>query len=152
MLGFNSGAIRKEMKEMWKKMIISDWNLYQPHNLSTSGKTDKELESLLKLGKVHQWFCSNKLALSKDKTEYMIIGSRRRINNITDDPTTGVGDDSVNRVKQSKTLGIVTDDKLLWRDHIDHMITKVSKALGMLRHMKPLHWIKTVELFETYSI
>lgn len=50
-------------------------------NLKTSGKTVKELESLLNISleKVHQWLCSNKLTLSKDKTEY-IIGSRQGLN------------------------------------------------------------------------
>ena len=51
-------------------------------NISTNGKTNDELQERINvdLENVHQWFLANKLTLNKDKTEYMIIGSRQRDN------------------------------------------------------------------------
>ena len=78
-------------------------------NLTTKGKTIEEVEANLNnnLEKVHQWLLSNKLTLNKDKTEYMIIGSRKRLNNFNDDPSIGLDNKNIKRVKQCKTLGIV---------------------------------------------
>ena len=78
-------------------------------NLTTKGKTIEEVEANLNnnLEKVHQWLLSNKLTLNKDKTEYMIIGSRQRLNNFNDDPSIGLDNKNIKRVKQCKTLGIV---------------------------------------------
>jgi hypothetical protein len=45
---------------------------------------------------------------------------------------------NIERVKQCKTfkIGIVVDDHLLWNEHVDSVIEKVSKELGMLRRLK----------------
>ena len=71
-------------------------------NLTTKGKTIEEVEANLNnnLEKVHQW-------LLKDKTEYMIIGSRQRLNNFNGNPSIGLDNKNIKRVKQCKTLGIV---------------------------------------------
>ena len=57
-------------------------------NISTNGKTNDELQERINvdLENVHQWLLANKLTLNKDKTEYMIIGSRQRISNLLTDP------------------------------------------------------------------
>ena len=34
-------------------------------------------------------------------------------------------------------MGIGVDDQLLWRNHVDTTIAKVSKGIGMMRRMKP---------------
>jgi hypothetical protein len=34
---------------------------------------------------MHHWLLSNKLTLNVEKTEYMIIGTRRRLNNLSQD-------------------------------------------------------------------
>jgi hypothetical protein len=35
------------------------------------------------LENIHQWLLSNKLTLNVEKTEYMIIGTRRRLSNLS---------------------------------------------------------------------
>ena len=35
-----------------------------------------------------------------------------------------------------KTLGVIIDDKLLWKDHINEVCAKVSKALGIMIRVK----------------
>ena len=60
-----------------------------------------------------------------DKTEYMIAGSRQRINNIENDPDIRLGNDNIKRVKETKTLGIIIEDQLKWNTHIDNVVAKV---------------------------
>ncbi|CAB3998162.1 Hypothetical predicted protein [Paramuricea clavata] len=69
-------------------------------NISTNGKTNDELQERINvdLENVHQWLLANKLTLNKDKTEYMIIGSRLRISNLVTDPKIELGESVMKRV------------------------------------------------------
>jgi hydrogenase maturation factor HypF (carbamoyltransferase family) len=68
------------------------------------------------LENVHQWLLAKKLTLNKDKTEYMIIGSRQRISNLV-----------ILRVHKSKTLGVIIDEHLLWNHQIQNKCHKSFK-------------------------
>ena len=71
---------------------------------------NSELENL------NNWpLAKYKLSLNIAKTEFMIIGSRQRINVI--------GDREINRVDFIKSLGVHIDSNLSWSEHID----KISK-------------------------
>ena len=75
-------------------------------NLTTSGISAEVVQSQLNedLEKVHRWLLDNKLTLNIEKTEYMLIGSRQRLNDIQT-PTIRLGDTEVNRVSEMKNLG-----------------------------------------------
>ena len=107
-------------------------------NISTQGKTDTEIQERLNtdLENVHQWLTSNKLTLNKKKTEYMIVGSRQRISNISTDPIVKLGDSTIKRVNKSKTLGVIVDEHLSWNDQIQSIVSKSSKGIGMIRRIK----------------
>jgi hypothetical protein len=77
----------------------------------------------------------------------MIISSRQRLAKIDDDPKISLDGIDMKRVKQANTLGIVIDEKLLWKNKIDEITTKVSRGIGMLRRMKayvPQDTLRTV--------
>ncbi len=107
-------------------------------NITTKGLNVEEIQMRLNydLEHIHQWLLANKLTLNKDKTEYMIIGSRQRLSNIEIDPTIELGEGKIKRVKHSKTLGIIIDDQLLWKKQVETTVSKVSKGIGMLRRIK----------------
>ena len=79
---------------------------------------------------------ANKLTLNMDKTEYMIAGSRQRISKIENDPDIGLGNNNIKRVKETKTLGVIIDDQLKWNTHINNVVAKVSRAIGLIRRIK----------------
>ena len=58
--------------------------------------------------------------------QYMIIGSRNNLSKINVNPTIKIGGESINRVKTTKRLGVVIDDKLKWEDHIATMVQKLG--------------------------
>ncbi len=74
--------------------------------------------------------------LNKDKTEYIIIGSRQRISNLVTDPKVELGKSVIKRVHKSKTLGVIIDEHLLWNHQIQNTVTKASKGIGMMRQIK----------------
>ncbi len=55
---------------------------------------------------------ANKLTLNKDKTEYMIAGSKQQINKIENDPEVKLGNCNIKRMRETKTLGVIIDDQL----------------------------------------
>ena len=99
----------------------------------------KDLEKRLNsdLENIYQWLVSNRLTLNLTKTEYMIIGSRHRLKKIEFNPEIKIGDQSVKRVKTTKCLGMIIDDKLRWEGHIDHVSKKVSRGIGAMKLIKP---------------
>ena len=90
-------------------------------NISSQGKiTCTEIQYRLNtdLENVHQCLLSNKLTFNKKKTEYMIVGSRQRMSNITTKPKIVLGDSAIKRVTKAKTLGVIIDENLSWNDQI----------------------------------
>ena len=41
------------------------------------------------------------------------------------------------KINNTKTIGIIIDENLKWKKHIDSASTKISKTIGMLRRVKP---------------
>ncbi|CAB3999762.1 Hypothetical predicted protein [Paramuricea clavata] len=84
-------------------------------NLSVTGESASDIEVRLntELENVHEWLTANKLTINTEKTEYMIIGSYKRISNIQkeDEIKIRIGDNEIKRVKTTKSLGIVIDEE-----------------------------------------
>ena len=104
-------------------------------NVPATGRTVQQLQENLNhnIERVHRWLLANKSTLSKEKTENMIIGSRQRLNNIQEEPVIKTGNEPIKKICKCKKLGIVIDDQLLWRNHVNEINSKVSKGLGIRR-------------------
>ena len=53
---------------------------------------------------MNEWLNANRLNLNTIKTEYMLIGSARRINRLTAEPVSYIGNTRLKRVKFKKLL------------------------------------------------
>ncbi|CAB3988724.1 Hypothetical predicted protein, partial [Paramuricea clavata] len=98
-------------------------------NISTHGSSAAEIQEQLNhdLDNIHQWLLANKHTLNKEKTEYMVIGSRQRLSKVLNEPEIHVGETTIKRVSYSKTLGVVIDENLTWERQIENIQTKISK-------------------------
>jgi hypothetical protein len=73
---------------------------------------------------LYQWFLANRLSINYDKTVYSIFSPNKMklnsfrlyINNI-----------EINRVEYCKCLGVILDEELSWKHHIDYIETKLTK-------------------------
>ena len=90
------------------------------------------------LENVSIWLSANKLTLNKTKTEYMIIGSNRRVNNINIMPNIFIKDREINRVKTTKSLGIMIDETLSWNAQVDQITKKVNSGLSILKRLRDI--------------
>ena len=102
-------------------------------NFSCAGLDASEIEIKLKkdLENVHGWLRCNKLTLNDTITEYMIMGSRYRVNNFpTDFPeiSLAIGDNDIKRVTSKKSLGFIIDDQLKGICKLTHNVKKSQKV------------------------
>ena len=87
---------------------------------------NKELEIL------NLWFKSNFMSLNLKKTHYMIFTRKNVVlkQNVIID---GV---NIDRVRCTSFLGVIIDEKLTWKDHIDYLKNKISKSIGVLYRLR----------------
>ena len=86
----------------------------------------------------------NKLRLDYSKCKYMII-SKRDIDSLLF--TLTLNNLSIKRVNCIQYIGVLLDDKLSWKYHIQQLHEKLSKICGLifrLRHNVPLYTRKLV--------
>ena len=106
--------------------------------LTASDKSISELQVTINhdLANVNRWLSANKLSLNLIKTEYLLIGSRHNINNVSAVPNVSVGDVPIKRVREAKALGVCIDEFLSWDKHVDKIAKKVSSGIGAIRQLK----------------
>ena len=82
------------------------------------------LELNTELLHIASWLVANRLSLNASKTHYMIF-HRSRIKTVDHDLI--VNGNVVKRVTSTNFLGIIVDDQLKWKQHIDYIKNKISK-------------------------
>ena len=90
------------------------------------------------LENVHNWLRANKLTLNMTKTEFMLIGSRQRLNTLTESPTFAINDFQISQVTTAKLLGVIIDDRLDWSGHIEKITKKVASGIGAIKRIRHL--------------
>ena len=100
-------------------------------NLFASGKDLKILESTTnsELSNISLWLKVNKLSLNIKKTHYMMFCRRKMLYH---DVKLFIDGQAIDEVQKTKFLGIIIDNKLTWKWHIDHTAGKMSRGIGMI--------------------
>ena len=105
---------------------------------------NKDLEQL------DQWLRGNKLSLNVSKTYSMLIGSKprlRSLNNSSKNLELKIRTSRLEVVNKTKYLGVIIDNSLDWKEHIKIIVSKVSRAIGLLKHTKnilPMSSLRTL--------
>lgn len=102
-------------------------------------KDPRHLEQKLNedLLRVAHWLCENKLTLNLEKTKSMLIGSNRKLGDISSF-SLSIFDTDINTVSNFKYLGIMLSTHFTWTSHIEYISSKINKNLGLLRRIKHL--------------
>ena len=72
---------------------------------------------------------ANKLTLNVIKTVYMVVGSRQRLAILEGDINLQIKSTSLNRVQDTKCLGVQIDENPTWERHAEYIIQKVACIL-----------------------
>ena len=94
-------------------IYADDVSMYRKFN-NINSLTDELIPAF---GKICKWLKSNKIALNSLKTEFMVIGTSHRLNNLDSLPESrpyliSINGSYITRVKHVKSLGLIVDDKL----------------------------------------
>ena len=91
-----------------------------------------EYNLTLDLGNVVCWLHCNFLSLSVNKTKVMLIGTHQRLSQVSDLTVQAEGH-NLEAVEKFKFLGVMSDQNLSWKEHVEFIGKKISSRLGMLR-------------------
>lgn len=119
-------------------------------NLLYADKNLKSLETIIncELFKVVGWLIANKLSLNIKKTNYIIFHPyQKRINfNIRikayDSHTKTFFD--LERKDHVKYLGVIIDQHLSWKHHINYIALKISRNIGIISRLRQFVPLKTL--------
>ena len=114
------------------KMYPDDTNLTK-HITSLS---DVMEELIPEFEKVVLWLKANKLSLNTLKTEFMFFGSSKRLKDTTNLIALRVGDKLIRRTKKVKYIGVILDEQLTCRDHIDYISAKIKRNIGAIKRIR----------------
>ena len=101
-------------------------------NLFSSGKDRNVLESKTnsELSNISLWLKVNKLSLNIKKTHYMMFFRRKKLYH---DVKLLIDGHAIGEVQKTKFLGIIIDNKLTWKWHIDHIAGKISRGIRTIK-------------------
>ena len=93
-----------------------------------------ELENLKK------WLHGNKLTLNVTKTTSMIIGTNRKLHESNSGELIQahfkISGEAIEQKTSVKCLGVILDNQMKWKDHINLISSKVSRAIGIIKCAK----------------
>lgn len=119
---------------------------------------DKELKSLetvvnRELLSVCEWLSANKLTLNAKKSNFVIFHSfKKKLNyqvNIKMLDSSSNELISIEHKEYVKYLGVLIDENLTWKCHIDNIASKISKAIGVISRMR--HFVPSSTLHNIYQ-
>ena len=109
-------------------LFADDTNIFYEN--FDKGKLEETINN--ELEEISLWFKVNRLSLNIKKTNYIVFGSRNsnvnfniHINNI-----------KIDRVNDTKFLGVHIDANLSWSKHLNVIQKKVSKSIGVMSGIK----------------
>ena len=130
-------------------MYVDDTSLHEAFRTSHEIKE----EMIPAFSNVCKWLRNNKLSLNTVKTEFMIIGTLSRLNQLDSSPESAsyaiaLNGQEVKRVKLVKYLGLMLDGKLVWDQHTDYISSKITHGIGILKRIR--HFIPRDSLLLLY--
>ena len=115
------------------------------------------------LQEICNWFQANKLSVNAKKTNYMVLGTNHSTTKFVDvnQDTDSTQDShtksklnikldgvSLNRVSSTKFLGVIIDENLTWKNHIDAITKTISRNIGMMTKLR--HFVPEKILYSLY--
>ena len=110
-------------------LFADDTNLFYKHKCIKTLFNEVNSDLL----KLREWFQANKLSLNLNKTKYIFFHPSRNEDEIPLKlPRLIIDGTEIKREKFIKFLGVILDESLSWKNHIDMVKIKTSKNLGIM--------------------
>ena len=112
-------------------MYADDTTIY--FNLEDFDNLTKETDINRELEKVNIWLKLNKLSLNTQKTKLMLFHRKQKH---LDEINVVINGIEIEHVPSFNFLGIMLDENLSWKSHIEMVGNKISKVTGILYRLK----------------
>ena len=93
----------------------------------------------VELNHVNIWFKVNKMSVNIKKSNFILFS--KKSNTQTD---VVIDNNIVNKVSETRFLGIIIDEKLNWKKQIDYVEKKLSRGIGILYKVKDVLDVKSL--------
>ena len=115
------------LKNAYPIMFADDTTLF------VSSKSVENALSCLNddIANLTEWFKANKLSLNLTKTHFILFTASSLVRR--SDVSLVIDNHNIERVCNTKFLGVYIDERLSWNVHINHVSLKLRKSLGIVR-------------------
>ena len=129
-------------------------NMYADDVITYTSETLKdELECRLQvcIENISNWYSMNKPCIDNKKSNGMVIGSKRQLEQFDlDDFTISVDSDKLYLARQARYLGLWVRNDLSWDDHIIELCRKIYHNFHMFRRLKILPSALLLNIYKAY--
>ena len=84
---------------------------------------------------INRWLIENKLTHNMTKAEFMLIGSRQKLNNLPSLPSLNINNVPIKHSHCSKSLGMLIDENLTWENNVDALSKKIASGIGAINRI-----------------
>ena len=88
------------------------------------------------MAEISKWLQVNVLTLNANKTKSMLFGTQAKLGRGENNLHVQIDNTPIDNVSQFKYLGVLLDPSLTWNHHIDGLVKKTNKRVGVLRRVK----------------
>ena len=120
-----------QVSDILKLIIFAD-----DTNAFCSGDNVIEVAKIVssELNKLKVWFDINKLSLNVSKTNYMLFSNSKLPQKLD----ISIKNHCIDKVDVTKFLGVLIDEKLNWKQHINMVRSKLSKTFSVIARSKKI--------------
>ena len=136
------------INDLIKSSSVSRFSIFADDStMCTSAHNIPELESNTNesLNNIYSWSTLNKINLNLKKTKHMIFNNgTRKLQPL--DISLKINDTLIENVSIFKFLGVIIDNKLLFKNHVEYILLKINRNIGVINKIKHLLPDKTLLL------
>ena len=111
--------------------------------ITSSNKSEFDLKATTAFSLVNEWLNTNFLRINLSKTHFMQFTRSNKHKSYL--PTTHLNK-QIKSVSNTKFLGIYINETFNWKNHIDHILPKLSVACHAMRIIKPYMSLETLRM------
>lgn len=100
---------------------------------------------------LYQWSICNRVTINADKTSFMMFTTKK----LTIYPLLQINNSKISRTTHTRFLGIIHDESLTFKYHIDALTLKISEHIAILyqvKYLKPQYVLKCLYYSHIYPL